>query len=431
MGCSCHIDIMSIKLSRNQYLGGYVAIRVENLCLIPRVYPQKFLKISRILQRGYFLLACFRYMKYEECSAGLPDKICAMSKFAPSSLPVSWKSILNKLTLRQNLTDSEIAWAMDEIMTGVVSETILGAFLIALRVKGETPEELSALAQGMLAKAEKIDISSHAVDVVGTGGDQHNTVNISTMASMVIVGAGVPVIKHGNRASSSSSGSADVLEALGINLNMPISRVATGLYEVGIAFLFAQVFHPSMKYVAPTRKQLGVPTAFNYLGPMTNPAQVRSSANGVADEGMARKIANVFASRNDHALIFRGEDGLDELTISGNSQLWETYEGKITAHIIDPREYGFSLGKLQDLRGGDALENAVVFRKIMQGEKGHIRDAVLLNAAAGIVAFEDNDENLSFQERFSAALVRSQQTLDEGLAWKALERWREFSAKKS
>ncbi|WP_238397909.1 anthranilate phosphoribosyltransferase [Rothia amarae] len=344
-----------------------------------------------------------------------------------SNPAISWKAILNKLTLRHDLSEQEIGWAMDEIMNGVVSEAIIGAFLIALHVKGESPEELSALAQGMLDKAEKIEISSNAVDIVGTGGDQHNTVNISTMASMVIVGAGVPVIKHGNRASSSSSGSADVLEKLGINLNMPISDIIQCLETVGIAFLFAQVFHPSMKHVAPTRKQLGVPTAFNYLGPMTNPAQVRSSAIGVADEAMARKIADVFASRNDHALIFRGGDGLDELTITCNSQLWEVYEGAVTAHVIDPREFGFNLGTLEDLRGGTASENAEVFERIMAGESGHIRNAVLLNAAAGIVAFEPVGEGQSFNERFVAALDRAIASLDNGRARKVLENWREFS----
>lgn len=339
----------------------------------------------------------------------------------------NWPKLLNKLTLRQNLSEPEIAWAMNEIMNGEVSEAVIGAFLIALHLKGETSEELAALAQGMLDKAQKIEINTNAVDIVGTGGDQHNTVNISTMASMVIVGSGVPVIKHGNRASSSSSGSADVLEKLGINLDMSIDQVVKGLDVAGMAFLFAQVFHPAMKHVAPTRKKLGVPTAFNYLGPMTNPAQVRSSAIGVADENMAQKIAEVFASREDHALIFRGSDGLDEITITGSSQVWETFKGRVTQHIINPRELGFSLGTIEDLRGGDASQNAEIFLEIMQGKTGHIRDAVLLNAAAGIVAFEDEVTDKSFEDRFAGALSRAKDSLDSGKALRVLETWKTYS----
>ncbi|MDO4929463.1 MAG: anthranilate phosphoribosyltransferase, partial [Corynebacterium sp.] len=222
---------------------------------------------------------------------------------------ITWKLILNQLVAQQDLSPSHIDWAMREIMSGSTPEAIIGAFLVGLHVKGETPDELAALAQGMLDKAEDIAVTRDAVDIVGTGGDQQNTVNISTMASLVLAGAGVPVVKHGNRASSSSSGSADVLAELGINLDLSIKDVADSLQTAGITFLFAQVFHPSMRHLAPVRRALGVPTAFNYLGPMTNPARVRSSAVGVADPRMAEKIAAVFASRGDHALIFRGHDG--------------------------------------------------------------------------------------------------------------------------
>ncbi|MEX3609943.1 anthranilate phosphoribosyltransferase [Rothia sp. LK2588] len=340
---------------------------------------------------------------------------------------ISWKSILNRLTLRQDLSHEEITWAMDDIMNGNASEAIIGAFLIALHVKGETPEELDALAQGMLEKAEPININNAAVDIVGTGGDQQNTVNISTMAAIVIAASGAPVIKHGNRSSSSSTGSADVLEALGVRLEMPIASIPDCLSQTGIAFLFAQVFHPSMKYVAPTRKKLGVPTAFNYLGPMTNPAKVRSSAIGVADESMARKIADVFASRQDHALIFRGGDGLDEVTITANTQVWETIGGGVYPHVIDPREFGYARATLDDLRGGDAEHNAKVFRDIMHGLRGPIRDAVVLNAAAGIVAFNEHDVDQPFMSRYQHALNTAEKTLDSGSASHTLEAWVAYS----
>lgn len=216
---------------------------------------------------------------------------------------ITWKYILNQLVKHQNLTDTEVAWAMDQIMTGQTEQPILASFLTALHSKGETPEELGALAAGMIAKAETVDIDPHAVDIVGTGGDQQNTVNISTMAALVIAGTGATVVKHGNRASTSKSGSADVLEALGIRLDMPIPAVAECARETGITFLFAMTFHPAMRHVGPTRRLLGIPTAFNYLGPMTNPARVKSSAIGVANPVMAEKMAHVFAERGDHALI--------------------------------------------------------------------------------------------------------------------------------
>ena len=249
---------------------------------------------------------------------------------------ITWKHILNQLVKHQNLTDTEVAWAMDHIMTGQTEQPILASFLTALHSKGETPEELGALAAGMIAKAETVDIDPHAVDIVGTGGDQQNTVNISTMAALVIAGTGATVVKHGNRASTSKSGSADVLEALGIRLDMPIPAVAECARETGITFLFAMTFHPAMRHVGPTRRLLGIPTAFNYLGPMTNPARVKSSAIGVANPVMAEKMAHVFAERGDHALIFRGDDGLDELTIATTSHLWEAVDGELTEYRFDP-----------------------------------------------------------------------------------------------
>ncbi|QRZ62591.1 anthranilate phosphoribosyltransferase [Rothia sp. ZJ932] len=335
----------------------------------------------------------------------------------------SWTMILADLVARKDLTPQQIDWAMNEIMTGQTSEAIIGAFLVALHVKGETPDELNALAQGMLDKAEPIEVTQNAVDIVGTGGDLQNTVNISTMASLVIAGAGIPVIKHGNRSSTSSSGSADVLEVLGVNLALPIHQVAEAVNKTGITFLFAQVFHPSMKFVAPVRRSLGVPTAFNYLGPMTNPARVRASAIGVADAKMAEKIAQVFASRGDHALVFRGSDGLDEITITGESQVWETGDGSYVEHIIRPTDFGFEEGSLDDLRGGDAKHNAQVVIDTLSGKQGAIRTAVVLNVASAIVAFEPQGSSTDFKDRFAQAIARAEESIDSGAAHRVLDQW--------
>lgn len=348
--------------------------------------------------------------------------------YMTSHEPLSWKLLLNDLVARKDLTDEQVAWAMDQIMSGETSEAVTGAFLVALHVKGETPAELNALAQGMLEKSENIQITRDAVDIVGTGGDMQNTVNISTMASLVIAGAGVPVIKHGNRSSSSSSGSADVLEKLGVNLQTPIVDVAECVNNSGITFLFAQVFHPSMKHVAPVRKALGVPTAFNYLGPMTNPARVRASAIGVADGEMAEKIAEVFASRGDHALIFRGSDGLDEITITGESTVWETNDFAIEKYTVSPTDFDMPLGSIDDLRGGDATHNAQVVLDTLNGQPGFIRNAVLLNAAAAIVAFEDATTD-PFQQRFQKAIDRAKDSIDSGKALATLNSWVQFSNK--
>ena len=358
-------------------------------------------------------------------------KIGSMDITAHESL--TWKYILNQLISGQDLGSRHVDWAMDEIMTGSTPEPILASFLTSLHMKGETSEELGALARGMLAKAETIDLDVHAVDIVGTGGDQQNTVNISTMAALVIAGTGATVVKHGNRASTSKSGSADVLEALGIQLDMPIKSVAACARQVGITFLFAMTFHPSMRFVGPTRKMLGIPTAFNYLGPMTNPARVSSSAIGVANPQMVEKMAWVFANRGDHALIFRGDDGLDELTIATTSQVWEASGGTLQKYVFNPEGYGIERSSLDNLRGGDAEYNASVFRAVLAGEGESakdslhaIRNAVLINAAAGLIAYRKNDGR-SFEERYTEALADARQSIDTGAAAQVLNAWVEFS----
>lgn len=340
-----------------------------------------------------------------------------------------WKTILNTIQQGQELTPQHIQWAMEEIMEGRASDVLIAAFLMGLHTKGESSTEISSLAQGMLSKAVPINLQQDAVDIVGTGGDQLNTVNISTMSALVIAGAGVPVIKHGNRASSSSSGAADVLEKLGVNLSSTPEQVQHIFERTGIAFLFAQVFHPAMRHVAPVRKQLGVPTAFNYLGPLTNPARTTSSAIGVANERVARKIAEVFQQRkNNQALIFRGGDGLDELTITTNSVVYEVNNNQLEEYILDPREFGIQLGTIEELRGGDANHNARVFWEVLRGEAPQtIINTVLLNAAGGITSHAPVNGR-SFEDRFESSLFIAKDSLENGKALAKLEGWIDASS---
>jgi anthranilate phosphoribosyltransferase len=311
---------------------------------------------------------------------------------------------------------------MNAIMSGEASPVQVAGFLVALRAKGETVDELSGLVEAMIAHANPIAISGEKLDIVGTGGDQLNTVNISTMAALIAAGAGAKVVKHGNRAASSSSGSADVLEALGVRLDLPIPRVARNAEEAGITFCFAQVFHPSMRHAAVARRELGVPTAFNFLGPMINPAHVQASAVGVANAQMAPLVAGVFAKRGSRGLVFRGNDGLDELTTTGPSHVWEIRNGQVTEGIFDPRELGIRQATVAELRGGDAVANAAVVRSVLSGEPGPARDAALLNAAAGLVAF-DLDAQGTLTERMSAAIKDAARSVDSGAAAAVLEKW--------
>lgn len=311
---------------------------------------------------------------------------------------------------------------MNSIMAGEASPAQVAGFLVALRSKGETVDELAGLVEAMIANASPIDIAGEKLDIVGTGGDQQNTVNISTMAALIAAGAGAKVVKHGNRAASSTSGSADVLEALGVRLDLPIPRVAHNAEEAGITFCFAQVFHPSMRHAAVARRELGVPTAFNFLGPMINPANVQASAVGVANEQMAPLVAGVLAKRGSRGLVFRGNDGLDELTTTGPSHVWEIRNGEVAEEIFDPRGLGIRQATLEDLRGGDAVANAAVVRAVLSGAPGAARDAALLNAAAGLVAF-DLDAVGPLAERMAGAMKRAEESIASGAAAAVLDRW--------
>ena len=311
---------------------------------------------------------------------------------------------------------------MNTIMAGEATPAQIAGFLVALRAKGETVEELTGLVEAMLQNANPIQISGEKLDIVGTGGDRLNTVNISTMAALVAAGAGAKVVKHGNRAASSTSGSADVLEALGVRLDLSIDQVARNAEEAGITFCFAQVFHPSFRHTAVPRRELAVPTAFNFLGPMTNPAHVQASAVGVANARMAPLVAGVLARRGSRGLVFRGDDGLDELTPTGPSTVWEIRNGTVTEQVFSPAELGIEPSTVADLRGGDAAANAVVVREVLDGKTGPVRDAVLLNAAAGLVSVDLNADG-DLLDRMRAAFTLAADSVDSGKAAGVLTKW--------
>ena len=330
--------------------------------------------------------------------------------------------MISALIKGNDLTAENTSWAMDTIMSGEATPAQIAGFLVALSAKGETVDELSGLVEAMLAHANPVTISGEKLDIVGTGGDQLNTINISTMAALVSAGAGAKVVKHGNRASSSSSGSADVLEALGVRLDLPIAQVARNAEEAGITFCFAQVFHPSFRHTAVPRRELAVPTAFNFLGPLTNPANVQASAVGVANARMAPLVAGVLARRGSRGLVFRGNDGLDELTTTGPSTVWEIRDGAVSELRFSPEDLGIRLATVEQLRGGNAAANAGVVRDVLAGSEGPARDAVLVNAAAGLVAF-DRDAEGPFLDRMKEAFARAADSIDSGAAAAVLDRW--------
>jgi anthranilate phosphoribosyltransferase len=321
----------------------------------------------------------------------------------------------------QELTSDATAWAMDEIMEGEATPVQLAAFAVLLRAKGETPLELAGLVRTMLARATPVAIDRRAVDVVGTGGDRAQTVNISTMAALVAAGAGRTVVKHGNRAASSMCGTADVLEKLGVVIDLPAAGVQHTVAEVGIGFCFAPVFHPGMRHSGAPRRELGVPTAFNFLGPLTNPARPQASAIGCADLAMAPVMAHVLADRGDTALVFRGDDGLDELTTATTSQVWLVSSGTVRSDLLDPAALGFTAAGPDALRGADAEFNAAVVRRLVAGEVGPIRDAVLLNAAATIAAFDG--EVASALGAVEYGLPIATEAIDSGAAGRLLDGW--------
>lgn len=333
----------------------------------------------------------------------------------------SWPDVLGALIGGRHLTADETAWAMDQVMTGEASDAQVAGFAVALRAKGETVEEVTGLVRAMYAHARLIEVPGDTVDIVGTGGDQARTVNISTMSSIVVAATGSTVVKHGNRASSSASGSSDVLQQLGVNLDLTPERVVEVAAEAGITFCFAVRFHPALRHVASARRELAVPTTFNFLGPLTNPARVTAQATGVADARMAPILAGVLAQRGSRALVFRGDDGLDELTTTATSKVWVVRDGEVRPESFDPRDVGLSLVPVSALRGADAEHNAGVVRRLLAGERGPVRDAVLLNSAAALVAADPSDKPLP--EQLAGGMTRAAEAIDSGAAQRTLERW--------
>jgi anthranilate phosphoribosyltransferase len=333
----------------------------------------------------------------------------------------TWPGLLNRLLAGHDLPAADTAWAMREIMTGEATPAQTAAFVVALRAKGEAPDEVAGLAATMVEQATPVDLPLACVDIVGTGGDNAHTVNISSMAAVVTAATGVPVAKHGNRAASSSSGSADVLEALGVVIDLPAPAVAHCVHEVGIGFFFAPVFHPGFRFTAAPRREMGIGTVFNFLGPLTNPARPTAAAIGCADARMAPVLAAVLAGRGTRALVFRGDDGLDELTTATTSAVWVARGGEVVADRVDPSVLGIDAPPAGALRGGDAAVNADVFRRVVGGEKSPVRDAVLLNAAAALVAFDERQGRL--HDALAAGMARAAAAVDDGKAAELLDRW--------
>ncbi|MGE5461614.1 MAG: anthranilate phosphoribosyltransferase [Solirubrobacterales bacterium] len=331
-----------------------------------------------------------------------------------------WPSVLSRLASHASLSAEEAADVMRQIMAGEASPGQIGGFLMALRTKGETVDEVEGLARTMLEFATPVHPPVPVIDVVGTGGDRSGTFNISTVSAVVVAGAGVPVAKHGNRAASSHCGSADVLEALGVRIDLDARSIERCLAEVGIAFLFASAFHPSMAHAGPVRRELRVPTVFNFLGPLCNPARPFAQAVGVSDARMLPIMAEVLARRGVRAKLFRGQDGLDELTTTGISVVYDVRDGDVRETHVDPADLGLARASIDDLRGGDADEGARIARAVLEGEQGPRRDVVLLNAGTAL-------EIAGAADSVVEGMELAARSIDEGAAASVLERWIEAS----
>ncbi|MEO7350315.1 MAG: anthranilate phosphoribosyltransferase [Marmoricola sp.] len=333
----------------------------------------------------------------------------------------TWPDVIGSLIAGVDLTSGHTSWVMDEILSGQATPVQIAGFAVALRAKGETVEELQGLVDAMYEHATPLFVPGRVLDVVGTGGDRSFSVNISTMAAIVAAGAGAPVVKHGNRSASSKAGSADVLELLGIRLDLSADDVARVAEEAGITFCFAAAFHPALRHAATARGELGVGTTFNFLGPIANPARPDAQAIGCADRRMAPVMAGVFARRGVDAWVFRGDDGLDELTTTTTSSLWAVTGGEVVEHTLDPAALGVPRGTAEGLRGQDAAYNADVVRRLLGGETGPVRDAVLLNAGAALAVHAA--EPGSIEDRLVTGIARATEAVDSGAAHATLDRW--------
>jgi anthranilate phosphoribosyltransferase len=356
-------------------------------------------------------------------------QLVCKAKLMNMNSELTWVTILTTLLAKKDLTRGEAKWAMSQIMSGDATEAQMGGFLIALRSKGEHIDELSGFVDVMLENALKLPISNDAIDIVGTGGDQLGTVNISSMAAILTAACGYPVLKHGSRSASGKTGSSEMLEELGIRLDLTPDQLAKVFGKTQITFFFAPMFHPSLKNVGPTRKSLGVPTTFNFLGPLANPAQPVATALGVANEAMAPLLAAELASRGRTGLVFRGSDGLDELTTTGPSKIWVVFRGSVHEFDFNPLEIGIPKAQISQLIGGGAKHNAQVARDVLGnvGESEAIRDIVALNAAAGILAYDltkiDRIEGFDLNSELSKHFQEAIAAINDGRAIAKLNEW--------
>jgi anthranilate phosphoribosyltransferase len=334
---------------------------------------------------------------------------------------------LSDLLEGRSLTVAEASRAMTAIMNGDITDARLAAFLVALRAKGESVDEVVGFRDAILSAALPLDVSTDAVDIVGSGGDPIGVINVSSIAAIVVSAAGVPVIKHGNRAASSKSGANDVLTSLGINISLEPDRVARVFAEIGLTFVNAMVFHPGFRNAGPVRQELAIPTIFNVLGPLCNPARPEANALGMSNPARIPLAVGLFQQRGATALVYRGEDGVDKVTTTGHSKVFEVSRGSVTEHDFDPREVGFSYSSIDDIRGGTPDENAALAREVLAGEKNAARDIILLNSAAGIVAhrLSNNpaERDRSFVDRMSDAVEVSVHAIDSGAASAKLDAW--------
>ena len=341
-------------------------------------------------------------------------------------LSAEWDGIFKSLSDAKDLTSAQTSWAMSQILSGAAESEIIKRFLLSLKNKGESPQEVIDLVETMYQHAQLINIPDRCVDVVGTGGDGANTINISTAAAIITTAAGARTIKHGNRAATSKSGSADLLEAFGININLNAAAVAECVRKIGIGFAFAPVFHPAMKHAAQARKELGVPSIFNILGPLANPARPVAVAIGVARADLLKLVAEVLARRGCQGFVFRGDDGLDEVSVSVSTTVYVIKDGEIRLEVFDPANLGLERISIEQLKGGTAEENVAITKRIFAGERSAYREAVLLNAAASIAAFK-GDLHLGVEQQFANGYVLAKQAVDSGAAAHLVERWAELS----
>ncbi|MFA5918837.1 MAG: anthranilate phosphoribosyltransferase [Candidatus Nanopelagicaceae bacterium] len=345
-----------------------------------------------------------------------------------SLTPGSWPYVLHNLEQGLDLTVPDAQWAMREILEGRANDEEISAFLLLLRAKGETAAEVNALVDEMYVHCAPISITERAVDTVGTGGDVAHTINISTTSAIIAAAAGARVVKHGNRAATSRSGSADLLEALGVAITLDGPAIETCVRELGIGFCFAPKFHPAMRFAGPARKALGVPSVFNILGPLANPARPKAAAIGVADQRLHHVMAEVLTRRGVDGFVFRGDDGLDEITLTTTSTVLVIGEGKVKEIKVDPRDFEIPYSPMSELIGGDATENARITLAIFAGEHGTPRDAVVINSAAAIAAFR-GELDRSPVERLNEGVVAAIEAIDSGAASQLLARWVALSQK--